>query len=80
MEGQQTIESLLAIGSAILIGVIVLAFIFLFEKRMRKHNQENVTNILRNPHKLELRKLRQEIEAFKQRQTNKINGNHVEWK
>jgi len=63
MEGQQTVESFIAIGAAILVGVIVY-----------------VTIILRNPRKLELRNLRQEIEAFKQRQITKINGNHVEWK
>ena len=72
MEGQQAYYSLIAFGVAILLGIAVLIFSILFERRMRMHSKQNIVNILTNPCKVELEKLRKDIEDLKLNKLSKV--------
>ena len=66
MEGEQVFETIIAGLGAFILGAVFLVFSILFDRRMKKHNRENVTNILRNERKLELREIRAEIDQLSQ--------------
>ena len=71
MDEQQAYYSLIAFGIAILIGVVVLIFSLLFERRMRMHARQNIMNFLTNPCKLQLEELRKEVESLKENKMDK---------
>lgn len=75
MDEQQAYYSLLAFGIAILIGIVVVVFSVLFERRMRMHSRQNILNVLMNPCKLQLEELRKEVESLKRNKLDKPDTN-----